>query len=226
MKRDSITIVLVPDNRKPLTIELTIKELVLAALLLLILLSAATYSIIAYNRLESRHEQLKSSVITIEENISEREARISELREKLSSKDDLVVLVGEGRDTSEVFPGYKSNDILIGNLEVQAEEEGLCVTFDLINNTPDDRLLTGYLLLIVEHRSSEIDRFGTFPEFRLEHGVPLDYRVGNTYAIKRFKTVQAEVTLIEEPENYSKVRFLVFDEEGGVLLYDTNILDW
>ena len=135
-------------------------------------------------------------------------------------------MVGESQDSAKFKPGYRSGDILIEDLKVAAEKDNLLLDFRLVNNTRKDRLLSGYLLIIVEHRNGQMSDFLTFPEFELSPGEPLNYRLGDTYAIRNFKNVTAAVPLGDHPTEFTNLKFLVFNEEGGLLLYDNRALQW
>lgn len=220
MKRDTITLVLVSESREPFTIEFSIKELILIVVLLLTLVGAAVFSIVNFRQLKVQHTELTSSVLLLNEDLSKQVSQISELKSKLESQKDLILLIGADSDTSEVTPGEYSRDIQIDNLETATSGDSLYLRFRLINNDPEEKLYSGYLLIVVEHSSGNLGEFGTFPEFEMVPGRPLNYRLGDTYAIRKFKTVEAGIALSDVHSSYDKIKFLVFDSQGEVILYD------
>lgn len=220
MKRDTITIVLVSENREPFTIEFSIKELVLIVVFLLILIGAAVSSMVSFRKLKAQHAELISSVQMLKEDLSKREGHISELKSKLDAQKELILLIGANNDTSEVMPGEYSKDIQIENLETDTSGDSLYLRFQLVNKSREKRLYSGYLLIVIEHSSGNLSKFGTFPEFEMAPGKPLNYRFGDTYAIRKFKTIEAGIGLSDNPSNYNKIKFLVFDNQGAVLLYN------
>ncbi|HUU29249.1 MAG TPA: hypothetical protein VM123_15695 [archaeon] len=226
MKRNTFTIVLVSENREPVTVEFSIKEIVLACVLCLTLISAAVFSIINYKSLKTQHYQLKNSIELLQQNLQERETRLAELKDKLESQKGTILLAGASQDSLQDFSAKNSEDILIQELEVHPVENGLLLNFHLINNTQQDKLLSGYLLIIVEHQSGDLSKFGTFPKSELDAGKPLNYRLGDTYAIRKFKLVEALIKLPDNPVNYNKIKILVFNEDGDILLYNSRFLDW
>ena len=220
MKRDTITIVLVSESREPFTIEFSFKELILIAVFLLTLIGVAVFSMFNFRKLKAQHAELNYSVQMLQENLSRRESHISELKSQMEAQKELILLIGANSDTSEVMPGEYSKDIQIGNLETETSGDSLYLRFQLVNNSLEQKLYSGYLLIVVEHSSGDLSKFGTFPEFNMAPGRPLNYRLGDTYAIRKFKTIEAGVGLLDSPSNYNKIKFLVFDSQGEVLLYD------
>lgn len=220
MKRDTINIVLVSESREPFTIEFSIKELILIAVFLLTLIGAAVFSTVNFRKLRGQHAGLTASVQMLKEDLTKRENRIGELRNKLEAQKELILLIGTNSDTSEVVPGEYSNDIQIENLETETSGDSLFLRFQLVNKNREERLYSGYLLIVVEHASGNLNKFVTFPAFQIVPGRPLNYRLGDPYAIKRFKPVQVGVRLLDNTSNYNNIKFLVFDNVGGVLLYD------
>lgn len=226
MKRDTFTVVLVTESREPLTIEFSIKELLLISILLLTLIGAAVFSFVNYRKLKNQYTQIQGTIELLEQNLQSREKQITELQGKVESQKGLVLLVGPQQDTSMVSPGINTQDVLIQDLKVNTREDSLFLSFNLINNTKQDKLISGYLIIIAEHKSGTYDKFGTFPGFKLQSGEPLNYRLGDTFAIRYFKVVQAAINLPDSPANYNRLKVLVFSDEGRVLLYDRRVLEW
>ena len=220
MKKDTITIVLVSESREPFTIEFSLKELILIVVFLLTLVGAAVFSMVNFRNLKTRYDELNYSVQMLKGNLSRRERQISELKNRMETQKELVLLIGANSDTSEVMPGEYSKDIQIENLQTTTSGDSLYIRFQLVNNTREEKLYSGYLLIVVEHSSGDLSKFGTFPEFHMAPGRPLNYHLGDTYAIRKFKTIEAGIGLSDSPANYTKIKFLVFDNQGEVLLYD------
>jgi len=225
VKRDSITIVLVSKSREPLTMEFSVKEMILTCTLLLLLLGASIYSLVNYKNLRNHNYRLNTTVQSLKADLREREGLISELKRKFEEQKNLVMIV-ERQDTAAVSPGSNNGEIRIEGLRVEALEQGLSLDFRLLNTAPEEKVLSGYLMVIVEHQSGDYDKFGTFPEFTLTSGQPIDYLEGDTYAIRNFKRVTTEIPLSEEPEKYASIKFLIFNENGEILLYDNRALQW
>ena len=226
MKRDTITIVLVSKNREPLTIELSVKEVILISVLLLSLIGAAVFSMVNFRNLKSSHYQLSSSAEQLKEEISQKEGKITELKSKLETQKGVILLIGEKNDTSQMQAGVYSKEIQIEELQISTAGDSLNLSFRLSRNSMEDRLISGYLLIIAEHESGDQSKFATYPEFQMSPGVPLNYRNGDPYSIRKFKLINTSMRLKDKPFNYNKLKFMVFDSEGRVLLFDNRVLAW
>lgn len=79
-----------------------------------------------------------------------------------------------------------------------------------------EELLRGYYAVVIE--DAELPgRFVTIPTLDLQSGHPLTPSSGESFAIRRFRPIEAEVTL---PAGFRprEVRFFVYDRTGGLLL--------
>ena len=225
MKRDSITIVLVSKSREPLTIELSIKEMILIAIFLILLLGVSVYSLVHLKNLKSQHYQLTNTIQSLKAGLAEREDQITKLSEKIDSQKNLILMLNR-QDTAAVSPGSTKGEIRIESLKVEIAEQGLSLNFRLVNLVPNNKLLSGYLMIIVKHQSGEYDKFGTYPELALASDQPINYLEGDTYTIRNYKWVTAQIPLTEESEEYQSMKFLVFSDKGEILLYDNRVLQW
>jgi len=210
---------MVSEKREPLTIELSVKELVLAVVIVLCLAGAAVFSVVNYNTLKTEHRQLASSAQDLREQIASRQARLDSLQKKVEQRRGAVLVVGANDDTTEVAPGAYSDLISIEQLQVEPADDSLLVNFRLVNNSPDDRTADGYLVLLAEHDSGLLDQYGTYPDFEILPNNALNFTSGDSYSIRRFKVVEAAIALEDRPSKYSRLKVLVFDQQGELLLY-------
>jgi hypothetical protein len=225
VKRDSITIVLVSESREPLSLEFSLKEMILIAAFLILLLGASIYSMLNFKDLKSEQSHLTNTIQSLNAELAEREDRISMLSEKIDAQKNLVLLV-DRQDTTAASPSLANDEIKIEDLEIESLDRGLSLNFRLLNSSQEKELISGYMMIIVEHQSGEYDKFGTFPEFPLASGEPINYQDGDTYAIRNFKRVTTRIPLVEEPEKYRSMKLIVFSDEGEILIYDNHILEW
>lgn len=205
--------------------EFSVKEMVLIVAFLALLLGAAVYSLVSFKDLKTEQNRMTASIQSLKAELAEREDRIAKLTEKFAAQQDQVMIVGRG-DTTAVSPASNNGEVKIEDLEVKKLERSLSLSFRLVNNSQKEQMLNGYLMVIVEHKSGEYDKFGTFPVFTLASGQPIDYHEGDTYSIRNFKLVNARIPLADQPEQYSKMKVLVFSEAGEILLYDNRVLEW
>ncbi len=219
MNRNTITIVMVSEKREPFTIEVSVREIVLALVLMISLVGAAVYSMVNFNRLSSEHQQLVVSAQALREQLASREARVDSLQKQVDQRRGALLIIGENSDTMEVSPGAYSDKIIIEGLSVMPSDDSLLVSFRLVNTSENDQSLNGYLVVLAEHDSGLLERYGTFPDIKILPGNALSFTSGDSYAIRRFKLVEAAISLEDEPSKYNRLKVLVFDQQGELLLY-------
>ncbi len=219
MKKNTITIVMVSAKREPLTIEVTVKEIVLMLVLMLSLAGTAVYSVVNFNRLRTEHRQLASSAQILREQLANREARVDSLQKQVDQRRGALLLIGGNSDTMEVSPGAYSDKITIDELRVTSSNDSLLVSFRLVNTSEHEQSANGYLIVLAEHDSGLLERYGTFPDIDVLPGNALSYTSGDSYSIRRFKQVRAPISLEYRPSKYNRLKVLVFDRQGALLLY-------
>jgi hypothetical protein len=79
-----------------------------------------------------------------------------------------------------------------------------------------DAVLRGFYAVVVED-AEHPGAFVSLPELRIQNGRPLTPSAGESFAIRRFRPIEAE---LEVPEGFRprEVRFFIFDQNGEVLL--------
>lgn len=210
---------MVSENRKPFTLEVTVREIVLMLVLMLSLAGATLYSIVNFNQLKSEHRQLASSARFLREQLASREARVDSLQKQVEQRRGALLLIGENGDTMEVSPGAYSDKVAIDELQVMASNASLLVSFRLVNTSEHDQSANGYLILLAEHDSGLLERYGTFPDFDVLPGNTLSFTSGDSYAIRRYKQIETSIALKDRPAQYNRLKVLVFDQQGELLLY-------
>ena len=219
MNRNTITIVMVSEKREPLTVEVSVKEITLLLVILLSLAGAAVYSVVNFNTLRSDHQQLAASAQILREQLASREARVDSLQKQVEQRRGALLMIGENSDTVEVSPGSYSDNVTIEELQVMPSNDSLLVSFRLVNNIESEQSANGYLVVLAEHDSGLLERYGTFPDIDVLPGNALSFTSGDSYSIKRFKQVEAAIMLGDRPSKYNRLKVLVFDRQGELLLY-------
>jgi hypothetical protein len=210
---------MVSAKREPLTLEVSVKEIALLLVILLSLAGAAVYSVVNFNTLRSDHQQLAASAQMLREQLASREARVDSLQKQVEQRRGALLLIGANSDTMEVSPGSYSDKITIEELQVMPSNDNLLVSFRLVNNNESEQSANGYLVVLAEHDSGLLERYGTFPDIVVLPGNALSFTSGDSYSIMRFKQVDAAIMLGDSPEKYNRLKVLVFDQQGELLLY-------
>ena len=94
----------------------------------------------------------------------------------------------------------------------------MTVVFNLVNVHEDKKSVNGYVHMIAMNKESDPPQLWTYPKVALRNGIPIDYRRGQLFLIKRFKTIRGEYFFSSSKEFPSSMKVLVYDQSGKVIL--------
>ncbi|MFH1349833.1 MAG: hypothetical protein ABII26_02745 [Pseudomonadota bacterium] len=124
-----------------------------------------------------------------------------------------------GQAPKEQVERTESNvTINIKNMVIQREKSMMTVNFNLVNTKPDDDPASGYIHVVAMDRKVDPTREWVYPKVELQNGVPLNYRRGKPFLIKRFKPIQGEFILEPDSKTPSYIKVLVYDQTGNLIL--------
>ena len=93
----------------------------------------------------------------------------------------------------------------------------LKVNFKLVNIHQDESPVSGYVHIIAINKDADPPQLWTYPKVALRDGFPVDYKRGQLFFIKRFKTIRGEYSLDSEAECLSSVKVVVYDHPGTLI---------
>lgn len=94
----------------------------------------------------------------------------------------------------------------------------LKVAFRLKNEGENQGPLRGYVYMIAMDERSDPPHLQPYPKVELRNGIPVDYKRGQAFSIKRFKTIRGEYSLKAKTEGPSAIRVLVYDTSGKLIM--------
>jgi cell division protein FtsB len=106
----------------------------------------------------------------------------------------------------------------IQDLEIKRDKNKLTVFFNLVNMHEGDESANGYVHIIAMNKESDPPQLWTYPKVALRNGLPIDYKRGQLFLIKRFKTIRGEYFFSTSTELPSSIKVLVYDQSGKILL--------
>lgn len=107
--------------------------------------------------------------------------------------------------------------VAIKDLEIRREETLLKVNFKLVNIHQDEAPVSGYVHVVAMNKDNEPPYLWTYPKVILKNGLPVDYKRGQLFFIKRFKTIRGEYSISSETEYPSTVKVVVYDHPGTLI---------
>jgi hypothetical protein len=127
------------------------------------------------------------------------------------------------RSAGDSFPKNVTEDtretmVDIEDLQIKRDNNKLTVFFNLVNVHEGDESANGYVHIIAMNKESDPPQLWTYPKVALRNGIPIDYRRGQLFLIKRFKTIRGEYFFSSSTEFPSSIKVLIFDQSGKLLL--------
>lgn len=121
------------------------------------------------------------------------------------------------KESGETVTGeVEKSQVAINDLVMERGIRGLTVRFKLLNIDWGKSTAAGYVHTIARDSQSEPVKVWTFPNVTMENGIPVDYKKGKHFAIKRFMTMNVKYSM-EETDAPSSVQVLIYDEAGNVI---------
>lgn len=108
--------------------------------------------------------------------------------------------------------------VALQRLTASRKNTRLTVSFRLVNTAKTMSRLKGYLHMTILDKNVEPPRIRSFPHEVLKKGIPVNYKRGQLFVIKRFKLVHGRFFLGGTRQSPSSLRVFVYDKNGLLLL--------
>ena len=213
MKKNHLTIIFMKDTSQPLTYEISIKLIVFV--LVLLVGSASTYAFFVkgYYSLYRDNQKLERIIRSLKTEISTLQSAISRFnKERLTEEleGEEPVRTGLEQDT------LKSADVVALQelkLKMDRDANNLSFSFILDKIVDDGQLIRGYVFVALKNSRTN-QKLTSFPEVNYNEGKPIDYLLGDRFAIRRFKGYRGELKLVKEADMFE---ILVYSDTGKSL---------
>jgi hypothetical protein len=106
----------------------------------------------------------------------------------------------------------------IEDLEIKKAKNKLTVFFNLVNVHEGHKSANGYVHIIALNKKSDPPQLWTYPKVALRNGIPIDYKRGQLFLIKHFKTIRGEYFFSSSAELPSSIKVLVYNQSGKLIL--------
>lgn len=145
----------------------------------------------------------------------EKDAGLAGAEEAIQSKAPPIVESDSGEKVEKKF-----QEILVEIKDLSVKKQGTKVTvsFALVNVHWDKMPISGYVHIIATNKESDPPQLWAFPKVALRNGIPINYRGGQAFKIKRFKTVRGRYFLNTTSEFPSSLKVLVYSQSGNLML--------
>ena len=118
----------------------------------------------------------------------------------------------------EADKAFQETSAGINDLAVMHDETSLTISFKLVNLGTGVEPLSGYVHIIALKKAPNPPQPWPNPKAVLKNGIPLDYRQGRHFSIKRYKTIRGEYFFDSKAETPAAAKVLIYDEQGELIL--------
>ena len=105
----------------------------------------------------------------------------------------------------------------IKDLAIKKGEDKLTVRFKIVNVHKDKSPAEGYVHIIAFDKDSDPPIFLTCHEVALKNGIPVDFRRGQPFLIRRFKTIIGKCLLDTKTKSVSTMKILIYNKSGTLV---------
>ncbi len=105
----------------------------------------------------------------------------------------------------------------VRDFSIRKEKTKINIAFNLINIQEDKTPVDGYLHMIAMNNQTAPPQSWTYPKVALKNGLPITYKQGQHFIIKRFKAIKGEFFLGSQSESPSSMKVLIYDQSGNLI---------
>ena len=124
-------------------------------------------------------------------------------------------------EKNQVLPGdeipSQEPRALVTDLKTIKDGAKLTANFRLENKLKTGGPLKGYIHMIALGKDSDGPQLWTYPKVALKDGLPINYKLGWHFVIKRFKVIQGEFFFDSESVSPSFIKVIVYDNNGELI---------
>ena len=171
-------------------------------------------------RIKKALYRTEQQLTIFKEHINDKEAKAKTSNEEARS-DSIEKENLEVADKSQAPPEDESTprkpQALVEDLKTTKEGAKLAVSFRLENKLDTGGALKGYIHMIAVGRDSDGHQLWTYPKVALKDGLPINYKRGWHFVIRRFKVIQGEFFFDSESISPSFIKVIVYDNDGELI---------
>lgn len=201
------------DTNRPLTYEISIRLIIF--LLVLFVGSASTYAffIKGYYSLYKDNQKLEQIIRSLKTEIGALQSTINRFNNEKTAKEVEVVepaLTGLDQDTLK-----SSSLVAIQELKLKTDldADNLSFSFILDKKVDDGQMIRGYVFVVLKNSRTN-QKLTSFPEVNFSDDKPIAYRLGDRFAIRRFKGYRGELKLLKKADTFE---ILIYSDVGELL---------
>jgi len=242
IKPKELTVMVIRNVGKPHSFKISRRVILWTSLIFLAYMLVSLYTIShffymrhRYNIQSEKLEQLKKEhdenlttlnrtkeyVTGLEEYIKnagvlKRDGNQSVKKEETTTKTVDVIAADSGKKNDDKQRPLRIVDIK--DVIIQKQGSGISLDFKLVNTTPEENAIEGYLHIIAMDTKNNYPQEWSYPHDDLQNGFPADFRLGQSFFIQRFKSCHHQFNMSSNSELPKTVRVLIYNRSGELIL--------
>lgn len=136
----------------------------------------------------------------------------SQLADKLEPNDKDESL------SKEAHPGSPKSSVTISNVAINSGSTSLTVSFRLKKRNPGRKAIRGNVFVIALNPDLDPAELWPYPKVALQNGMPVEPKKGESFKIRNYRKIRARWSLVSMKSTPSRVRIVVYDSLGILLL--------
>ena len=128
---------------------------------------------------------------------------------------DIIKMDSDKKDEGKQRP---QRTVDIKDPIIKKEGSGISVDITLVNTIPEENAIEGYLHIIAMDTKNNFLQEWSNPRDKLENGFPVDFRLGQSFFIQRFKSYHRQFNVSSNSGLPKAIRVLVYDRSGELIL--------
>lgn len=104
------------------------------------------------------------------------------------------------------------------DVAIQKEGSRLIIDFKLVKAQSGGNAVGGYIHIIAMRENADPPLEWTFPQEKLENGVPINFRHGQRFNIQKFKPIHGEFYLVPNSLPPTAIQVLAYDRAGNLIM--------
>lgn len=105
----------------------------------------------------------------------------------------------------------------IDELKTHRAEGKLSFSFKVVSTDKEETPIRGYVHVIAMDKTSDPPQLWTYPKTALKDGLPINYKRGHLFVIRRFREIAGECFLSSEDQVPTSLKILVYDPSGNLI---------
>ncbi len=157
---------------------------------------------------------LRNELLKTAKSLEKSKHHIALLEEYIEENDQEPTQEAMVNHTESSFPKL----VEVDDLKVKRDESKININFRIVNSLSNEEPVGGYIFIMIKERGAAQSEAWVYPRTSLKDGLPVNYKNGHRFLIKRFKIINCSYRPEKSTDKTLVLRIVVFDRDGELIL--------